>query len=124
MTLPGATDPAEAPLRGVRRWSPAIWGGCLSLVTALPALMLLLGSAGSDGWRQRIAFICIYPTIALGMLLGEKPAFALVTGQFLLYGVILSLPTRARGRRLAMFGLLGCHLALVAGLFYFSGFRR
>ena len=36
----GALEPGETPVRGAARWSPAVWGACLSLVTCFPALLL------------------------------------------------------------------------------------
>lgn len=123
MTAMVDPEPAAVALRGERRWLPAIWGGGLSLVTFFPALWLIFAAGGSDAYSERLTLFCLYPTVIFSPLLGDAGGFALFFGQFLLYGIILSLPTQARGRRLAKFGLLGVHLALVAGLLWFGRLR-
>ena len=120
----GALEPGETPVRGAARWSPAVWGACLSLVTFFPALLLFAGAAGSDGSGARRALFCLYPTFLVGRLCPELLTLALMFGQFFLYGVLLSLPTRAHQRRRAQLILLGVHLALVAACFLFVGLRK
>lgn len=120
----GALEPGETPVHGAARWSPVLWGACLSLVTFFPALLLFAGAAGSDGSGARLALFCLYPTFLTCFLCPETLTLDLMFGQFLLYGVALSLPTRAHQRRRAQFILLGVHLALVATCFLFVGLRK
>jgi hypothetical protein len=118
----GEPEPSEVPLSGPRRWSPAIWGACLSVVTCLPVLLLALEASSSDGWRERIALFCLFPTVlTVALHCPDVLVLGLVGAQFLLYGIILSLPTRARERRRARLVLLGIHLAMVAMLFWVGG---
>lgn len=118
----GAPEPSEVPLSGPRRWSPAIWGACLSVVTCLPVLLLLLEASRSEAWLERIVLFCLFPTVLVGAATHANAlGIGLVVSQFLLYGIILSLPTRARERRRARFILLGIHLAMVAMLFWVGG---
>lgn len=120
----GADEPGETPVRGAARWSPAVWGACLSLVTCFPALLLFARAAGSDGSGARLALFGLYPTFLTCFLCPETLTLGLMFGQFLLYGIALSLPTRAQHRRRARFILLGVHLALVAACFLFVGLRK
>lgn len=120
----GALEPGETPVRGAARWSPAVWGACLSLVTFFPALLLFAAAAGSDGSGARLALFCLYPTFLTSLLCPETLTLGLMSGQFLLYGIALSLPPRARQRRRAQLILFGLHLALVAALFRFAGLGK
>ena len=118
----GEREASEAPLSGYRRWSPAIWGAGLSVLTWMPVLLLLMESSRSEAWRERIALFCLFPSILVGAVTHMQwLGVGSVVSQFLLYGIILSLPTRARERRRARFILLGVHLALVGALFWVGG---
>ena len=122
MSFMDASEPVETPVRGADRWSPATWGACLSLVTCFPALLLFLGAGSGDGRGARLALCCLYPTTLLVRFIpGNTVLWAVLGGQFLLYGVLLSLPTSQRARRRAWFVLLGVHLALVAACFLAVG---
>ncbi|GBL43704.1 hypothetical protein LBMAG55_02990 [Verrucomicrobiota bacterium] len=125
MNFVDASAPAETPVRGADRWSPATWGACLSLVTCFPALLLFLGAGSGDGRGAHLAIFCLYPTtLLLRFIPGNAVLWAVLGGQFLLYGILLLLPTSRRARRRAWFVLLGVHLALVAACFLAAGIGK